>query len=113
MDNEIFADCFILSAGTKTYREVFTEIAGAFGKKAPTRKVTPFLASVVTTIETIKSIFAGTEPLLTKETAFEALSHINYNNEKLKKKLSSFTYTPFEETVARIAAELTKKYNLE
>jgi nucleoside-diphosphate-sugar epimerase len=112
MDKEMYADRFILSAGTKTYREVFTEIAGAFGKKPPTKKVTPFLASVVTALESIKSMIAGTEPLLTKETAYEALSPIDYNNEKLTKRLPSFTYTPFKETISRIAAELADKYSL-
>ena len=70
------AERFIISGGNHTYREVFTTIANAFGKKPPHKKVTPVLAAIVWRLEAIKSLFSRKNPLLTRETAHTAQAKV-------------------------------------
>jgi nucleoside-diphosphate-sugar epimerase len=106
MESNISAERFIVSAENRKYKDIFTGIANAFGKKPPHRKVTPLLASVVWRLEALKSMFTNEGTLLTKETARSAQSVARYNNNKLKKYLPSFSYTPIDETIKRVCKEL-------
>lgn len=112
MNSNLNGERYILSGYNLPYKQVFSAIAEAFGKKPPHKKVTPFLASIVWRLEAIKSFFTKKNPLLTKETAHTAQAIVNFNNNKLLKQFPQFNYTPFEKTVARVCDELTKRYNL-
>ena len=46
MEHDIKSERFILCAGNHSYRDVFNNIAKEFGKKPPSKKVTPFLAKM-------------------------------------------------------------------
>ena len=111
MESNISSERFIISAEDKSFKDVFTMIAKAFGKKAPHKKVTPFLAQVVWRLEKIKSLFTGKDPLVTKETAKTALATVHFDNSKLKKFLPSFSYTPIEDTINHTCAVLQQKLN--
>ena len=87
MKSDISGERFILTAENKSYREVFTEMAIAFSKRPPHRKVTPTLASIAWRIEKIKSLFSGSEPMLTKETAETAQQKVYFDNNKILKLL--------------------------
>ena len=113
MDSNISGEKFILSAGNKQYKEVFTIAANAFKKKPPYKKVNGFLANLVRYAEGVKSLITGKKPLLTKETAEAAQTIVNFDNTKLTSYLPSFTYSPFEETIIRVCSELKEKYNLD
>jgi dihydroflavonol-4-reductase len=106
MDSPVSGERFILSAENKTYREVFNLIAGAFGKKQPHKKVTPFIAALVWRLEALKSRFTGKEPLVTKETAATALTEIYFDNSKLGQYLPGWQYTPLADTVAQVCKAL-------
>lgn len=112
MKSDVSGEKFILSAENKQYKEVFTLMANAFGRKAPHKKVSNLLADIIWRAEAIKSIFGDKEPLLTKETASAAQSIRNFNNSKIKNYLPSFSFTPLEETIRRIAVELKEKNKL-
>ena len=99
MESEITAEKFIVSAENISYRDMFTMIAKAFGKKVPVKKVTPFIASLTWRMEKIKSSFTGISPLLTRETANTALTQVQLDNSKLLNYLPGFTYRKIEETV--------------
>jgi dihydroflavonol-4-reductase len=111
MDSNVVNERFILNAENKSFKDTFTAIAKAFGKKPPHKKVTPFLAEAVWRLEAIKSLFSGKIPLVTKETAASALAKINFDNGKLSKFLPDFTYTPIEETVTYTTTVLQQKLN--
>jgi dihydroflavonol-4-reductase len=111
MESNISGERFILSAEDRSFKEVFTLIANAFGKKPPLKKVTPFLAQLVWRLEKIKSLFTGKEPLVTKETAKTALARVHFNNNKLKKFLPGFTYTPLQETIEYTCKVFQQKLN--
>lgn len=112
MNSDITAERFILSGGNHTYREVFTTIAQAFGRKPPHKKVSPFLAAIVWRLEAVKSWFTGKAPLLTKETAHTAQAQVYFNNEKLLNTFPDFQYHTLQESVQRICKELREFENL-
>ncbi len=99
MNSDINAERFIVTAENKSYREVFTEMALAFGKKPPTRKVSPFLAAIVWRLERLKSFFTGEDPLLTKETADTAQQKVYFDNSKILQVFPDFRFRPVEETI--------------
>lgn len=99
MNSEISGERFILSAENKSYREVFTQMATAFGKRPPIRKVTPILASIAWRMEKIKAVFSGSEPLLTKETAETAQQKVYFNNTKIMKTLPGFSFKPVAQSI--------------
>ena len=112
MESDVKDERFILSADNLRYKQLFDVIATCFGKKAPHKRVTPFLASLVWRMEAIKAKFTGSDPLLTRETANTAQAKSYFDNRKFLDRFPGFRYTPIEETVSRICGELKKKYNL-
>lgn len=110
MDSDRTAERYILSAENLTYKRVFDQIAYHFEKKAPYKKVTPFITNMVWRMEAFKSFFTGKEPMLTKETAKTAAAKVRFDNNKLKLYFVNFRYNPMEESIERICAELREKY---
>ena len=111
MDSDIVGQRFIVSAENRSFKEVFDLIANAFDKKKPSRKVTPVLAKMVSVAEAVKSLFSGTEPLVTRETALTALAKVNFDNSKLKQFLPSFSYRTVEDTIRETCSVLQQKIN--
>lgn len=109
MESDISGERFIVSAENLKYRDVFTAIASAFGKKPPHKKVSPFAAALVWRMEAIKSAFTNETSLLTRETAHSAQTIVRYNSSKIKEYLPSFNYTPLDESIKRICKELKQQ----
>jgi len=103
---------YIISAENVKYQDIFTQIAQAFNKKPPYKKVTPFLAAIVWRLEAIKGLFTGKTPLLTKETAATAQAVVHFDNTKFLKAFPTFKYRPVNETIHRTCAELTTLHQL-
>jgi dihydroflavonol-4-reductase len=106
MESNITNEKFILAAENVSYQYVLNEIAKGFIKKAPTKKVTPFLAALTWRLEAIKSLFTKTPPLITKETATTALANVQYDNSKLLLALPNFSYKKLETTIANTCKKL-------
>jgi nucleoside-diphosphate-sugar epimerase len=111
MESDVSGERFILSAANETYREIFNKIAGCFGKKPPSKKVTPFLAALVWRLQALKGRLGSRKPLLTKETAATALARVYYDNSKLLGFFPSFSYTPLDQTVKDTCYSLQQKLN--
>jgi len=111
MKSNITAQRFIISAQNKSYAEVFTLIAKAFGKRPPYKKVTPLIAAIVWRLEAIKSFFTGKLPLVTKETSKTALTNANFDNSKLLRYLPGFTYRSIETCIKDTCFSLQQKLN--
>lgn len=111
MDSNISGERFIVSAGNKTYRQVFDLIANAFGKKQPHKRVTPLIAALVWRLEAIKSLVTGKKPLVTKETAQSALSDAYYDNSKLLRFLPAFSYRTIEDTINETCTSMLQQLN--
>ena len=112
MQSKIAGERYIISAENVQYKKVFTQIAAAFNKPAPHKKVTPFLAAIVWRLEALKGIFTGKNPLLTKETAATAQAVVHFDNSKFLKAFPAFKYRTIENTIERACAELKVLHKL-
>jgi dihydroflavonol-4-reductase len=112
MESDIAGERFILNGDNVPYKKLFDEIAGGFGRKAPYKKVTPFLAELVWRYEGIKGRLTGIDPLLTKETSNTAQAKVYFDNSKLLKQFPGFRYTPVSDTIQRICSYLKTKHRL-
>jgi nucleoside-diphosphate-sugar epimerase len=112
MESNITGQRFVLSAENLPYQTIFNQIANAFNKRPPYKKVTPFLAGIVWRLEAIKGFITGKAPLLTKETAATAQAIVRFNNEKFLKAFPGFQYRPIENTIVRVANELKQIHKL-
>lgn len=112
MESAITGQRFVLSAENLSYQTIFNQIAKAFNKRPPYKKVTPFLAGIVWRLEAMKGFITGKAPLLTKETAATAQAIVRFNNEKFLKAFPDFQYRPIENTIVRVANELKQIHKL-
>lgn len=108
MDSNISGERFILSADNWSYRQLFTTMADALGKKPPHIAVKPWMAALVWRLEKVKGMITGKHPLLTKETARTAQLKVYYDNNKVLTTLPGFHFRPLEETIRYISAEFIK-----
>jgi len=90
---------FIVNGDNWSFQQLFNTIADSFGKSRPHRKAAPLLINLVRKIEEMKSLFADSQPLLTKESARIANSHTFFDSDKLLKALPGFSFTPLQETI--------------
>lgn len=111
MDSSVSGERFILSADNWGYRQLFTSMANALGKKPPHKATKPWMAEVVWRLEKVKGLLTGKHPLLTKETARTAQLKVYYDNEKIRTALPSFNFRPLEETIREIAAAFLASRN--
>ncbi len=106
MNSEISEERFIISAENILYKDLFTQIAAAFHKRPPYKKVTPFIASLVWRMELIKSRLSNKKPLLTSETAHTAMAKVFFDNSKFLKFFPAFQYRRMPSTIQRICDTL-------
>ena len=99
MNSEVEAERFIISCGNYSYREIVSAMALAKNKKPPHRQAGPFLAGLAWRWHKLKSSFTGKAPLITRETAQNAVQVSFYNNEKLNKIFPNFTYKPVKQSI--------------
>ncbi len=109
MESDIDAERFILSAGNYSFKDIFTQMAKALGKKPPHIKAGSFLSGLIWRWNILRSFLTGANITVTKETAVTAQKKSIYNNQKLLKYLPDFQYTPINQTVIRMANEYVKK----
>lgn len=112
MESDISSERFILSGENLSYKEVFSLIAQCFGKKPPSKKVTPFLAEIVWRVEALKSLLTGKKHLLTKETARTAQAKVYFDNSKILKALPQFHFTKIKDAIEFACTKMKEKYQL-
>jgi hypothetical protein len=93
----------VISAGNFSYREIFTEMAKALNKKAPSIKAGTTLTELVWRWSMLRSVLFRKTVTITKETAKTSQKKVYYNNGKLVQFLPDFTYTPIKETIDKMA----------
>ncbi len=111
MRSEISGERFVLSSENLGFRNVFNLMAAAFGKRPPSRKVTPWMAALVWRLEKIKSALKNEEPLLTKETAETAQMKVYFDGSKIQRFLPDFTYRPIADSIAEACAEYRRRHS--
>ncbi|MEP6927559.1 MAG: NAD-dependent epimerase/dehydratase family protein [Ginsengibacter sp.] len=112
MNSKISGQRFILSAENLSYKEIFFSIAKCFGKKPPSKKVSPFMGEIVWRLEAIKAGITGKKHLLTKETTRTAQACVYFDNTKILNALPGFNFNPVAVSIAHTCATLKEKYHL-
>lgn len=108
MKSDVNSERFVLSAGNYGYKEVFTLMAKALGKKPPHIRASAFLSGLVWRFNALKNALTGRTVTLTKETAATAQRKNYYSNSKFLRFFPAFAYTPLPETISRMAAAFLK-----
>jgi len=98
--SDIKNERFIVSSENVKHRYLFDMIADKFSKPKASIKVTPLLKELAWRGELIKSFFTGRKPLLTKETARNAMKIRKYSNKKISQELN-FVFTDLHLTVKK------------
>jgi len=110
MASDIQDQRFILSAGNFSYKEVFTQMAQALGKRPPHIKAGKLLTSLVWRWASLRSKLIGKTATVTRETAATAQKKAYYNNTKLSDYLPGFQYTDLKTTIQRMAKAFIEEH---
>ncbi len=102
-----FAQRFVLVSHNMEMKNFLDTTVELLGKKKSFIKVTPFLAVLAAMFETLKYWFTRKEPAITRETARTSLKQYFYDGSKIEQEIS-FRYTPINETLEYICAEILK-----
>ena len=102
MESTISGERFILSSENLTYREIFTLVANALGKKPPKLYAPPFLTGIAWRIDWLVSKLIFRQPLFTRDTARSAHHMSCFSNEKIRK-VTGITFKPIEQSVSETA----------
>lgn len=82
MESEVVNERFLLNGENLPYRTVFNTIAEHINKPKPSIKVSPLLKAIAWRVEKYKSLIFGSSPKVTKETAHNSSTDIQYSNQK-------------------------------
>lgn len=110
MDSDYEAERYIVSSGNYSYKDIFSMMATALGRKPPRIHANSFLTGLVWRLNKLMSVF-GRLPSITRETANNANARSLYSNSKLLDALPSLTYTPIEQTIGRMATTFLSSRN--
>jgi nucleoside-diphosphate-sugar epimerase len=94
---------YILVESNVSYQQLLTQISTSLGKKPPMKEAPKWILSVLSQLDWFSATFFGTKRRLLKSTVNSMYTESFYDASKIKKELS-YTFTPFEETVVRVAS---------
>ncbi len=101
MKSELKNERYILVSENVSFKEVFFQIADAFGKKRPSIKASKFMSSIGWRLEKIKSSLTGKQPVLTKQSSKSIHNKYYYSSEKIKKALN-FEFESISKTIKSV-----------
>jgi hypothetical protein len=99
MENAKMGQRFIINSENWPCKKLINSIAAGFGINQPSKKVTPFLSSVLWRLDELKSIFTSKPPQLTREIVRAAQSKTYFENGKILKALPQFSFIPMEQSI--------------
>jgi nucleoside-diphosphate-sugar epimerase len=102
MNSGISGERFIVSAENLSFRDFFTLIALALGKKPPSRPITPWKAHLAIAFDAIRAVFTGKPAKITRRTLRIAGETTAYSSEKIKKQLG-MDFIPVKDSVKLIS----------
>lgn len=103
MKSDINEERFILSEGNHSYKEIFTLMANALGKKAPHIKAAKWSIDLLWRWNRVKKLATGKSGTITKETARTAQVKCYYDNRKFLNAFPEFQYTPIKNCIDEMA----------
>jgi dihydroflavonol-4-reductase len=89
---------FIINAGNISFKDFFEKVASHFRTRPPSIKLSKNMLKVISELETIRSWFTRSEPVVTRETARLANTHFLYDNKKIREILN-FEFQTIDNTL--------------
>jgi len=99
MESKIKNERYILCSESVGFKFVFDVMHEALGKKKPTIKAGKFLTGLAWRAEKLRSIFTGSSPLITKETAQTGHRISKFSNAKILNVFPDYKFIPIEQSV--------------
>ncbi len=93
---------FIVNGANLKYRDCFDRIAVAVNKPKATIKVTPFLKEIAWRLEAMRTFVTGNKPLITRETADNAMTDSSYSTTKIISAID-FNFTDIDVSIKKYA----------
>ena len=93
---------FIVNGANLKYRDCFDRIAVAVNKPKATIKVTSFLKEIAWRLEAIRTFVTGNKPLITRESADNAMTDNSYSTTKIISAID-FNFTDIDVTIKKYA----------
>ncbi|MBP6623549.1 MAG: NAD-dependent epimerase/dehydratase family protein [Chitinophagaceae bacterium] len=106
MESSICQEKFIVNGANASFKDVFTMMANGLKKRPPYKKALPWMSEIVWRLAYLKSILSGKVATITKETAITAHQQQAFSSAKLSQTLPDFSFTPLEETIARVSEKM-------
>lgn len=104
----ISGERYIVTSENWSFKQLLETIADSLGKKRPHKHATPLMGQLAWRVESLKAMFTGKKPLLTRETAKVAQTKTFFDNRKILQALPGFTFTPLELSISRAGAAYRK-----
>lgn len=111
MLSDIRNERFILVEDNYAYKDIFTMMAEALGKKAPHIATPKWASELLWRWQALVQKTGGKQATVSKETARTAQLKCIYDSSKFLKTYPEFRYTPVRETIGRMAFEYRKQTN--
>lgn len=108
MNNEEVQERFVLAEDNYSYKEIFTWMAEALGKRPPHRKASPFMSKVAWLLSALKAGLKGRQSVLTRETVRTAQAKNHYDNSKFLNTFPEFKYREMKDTIERVSKSFLK-----
>ena len=89
---------FVLCGGNYSYKELFTVIARAVGKRPPCIRMSPWMTDVAWRLLAFMALFTGKKPSFTRETARSSQHKSRYSSAKVLSLFPDFHFRTLEET---------------
>jgi nucleoside-diphosphate-sugar epimerase len=102
MESEISGERFIVNYDNYLFKDAFSMMAKALGRKAPFVKAPDWSIELMWRADNIKSTLLGVEPLITKELARGLQTFFQYDNAKLLKHITH-NYRSLQTTIDETA----------
>ena len=104
------AERFIINAGNISFKSLFEKMAAHFKVKPPGILISKKMLMIIAKSEAVRSLLAGSEPIITRETAQIADTRFFYDNEKIKKILN-FEFQSIDKTLEWCCNYYNKKFS--
>jgi nucleoside-diphosphate-sugar epimerase len=93
---------YVINGYNVTFLDMMTRLAIALNLKPPTIPVTNLWKSISIVYDKVRSLFTGSEPIITREVLNISSHTYTYNDGKLR--AMGITYIPLEQTIAESVA---------
>lgn len=108
MNSDILSQRYILNSENISYKELFTFIADALGKKPPRHNAAPWMGELMWRYEWLKKNITGKKPLITRNTAASAFKKYKYSNAKIQQ-LLNYKFIPVKESITTACKVYTEQ----